>query len=565
MTRRILAALFFCLFAAIADAAPKPNIFLITLDSARADRMGFLGAGRKGLTANLDRVAGEAINFQRAYAQVPLTVPSHATILTGLYPQTHQVTDLGVALPASLPYLPELLHARGYRTAAFVGSSVLDPRAGFAPGFSRGFDTYDAPPSENALGHIMESRADAVVRRATAWLPQEGRVPVFLWISLHRDSSSDYGKQIAGLDAAVGKLVQALKARKLYDDALIVIAADHGEALGAHGEETHGIFLYDETIRVPLLLKLPRQQMAGRRVATSVSLVDIAASVLEVAGVPVPAQMQGQSLLRIVKSTGNADQPAYSRTDFPNRNFGWSTIESWRVGNYLLIRAPRPELYDLSLDPGATRNLAENRRAVFDTLAAQLENFDRRLASGPSAGASSGLSSSELQKLSSLGYVGLQRSAPRDTKSPTGTDPKDEIAVADRVQSAVAALLAGKPAQALPALERVIAAQPNIYLAQYGLGLARIAQKEYGRAIEPLHKAIALRPDSVLAHYAMGVAAFQTGDWNTAATHLEIVVARLPESAQPHEVLGEAYARLGRKADAAREKSKAAQLRSQHP
>lgn len=568
MLRRVVLALLLCLFAAGSEAATKPNIFLITLDSTRADHMGFLGAGRKSLTPNLDRIAGEAIVFQRAYAQVPLTVPSHATILTGLYPQAHQVTDLGVALPASLPYLPDLLHAQGYRTAAFVGSSLLDPRAGFAPGFGRGFDTYDAPRAagqpDNSPDHVLESPADAVVRRATAWLPQDRRAPVFLWMSLHPDASSTYARQIAGLDAAIRRLVQVLKTRNLYDDALIVIAADHGEAFGTHGEATHGVFLYDDTIHVPLLLKLPRQQMAGLRVTMRVSLVDIAASVLGVAGVPVPPQMQGQSLLRIVKSSINADQPVYSRTDFPNRNFGWSALESWRAGNYLLIRAPRPELYDLSADPGAARNLADSRKAVFDTLAAQLENFDRRLNSGAAAGASSGLSSSELQKLSSLGYVGLQRSTPRDPSGPSGSDPKDGIAVANRVQSAMAALLAGKPAQALPALERVIATQPNIYLAQYGLGLARIAQKEYARAIEPLHKAIALRPDSALAHYAMGVAASHTADWNTAATHLEIAVARLPESALAHELLGEAYSHLGRNADAAREKSKALQLRSQH-
>ena len=566
MLRRVSLALLICLSAAALQAANRPNIFLITLDSTRADSMGFLGAKRKGLTANLDRLAGVSIVFQNAYAQDPLTVPSDATILTGLYPQTHQVADLGVPLSASLPYLPDLLHARGYRTAAFVGSSQLDPQAGLAPGFGRGFDIYDAPRAasrpDNALDRIFESSAAEVVRRATAWLPQDQRAPVFLWISLH-DSSSAYGQRVAALDAAVGRLVGMLKARKLFDDALIVVAADHGESLGAHGEETHGIFLYDETMHVPLLLKLPRQSMAARRVTTRASLVDVAASVLEVAGLPIPPQMQGQSLLRVVKSGGSADQPAYSRTDFPNRDFGWSALESWRAGNYLLVRAPRPELYDLAADPGATRNLAGSRKAVLDTLLAQLENFDRRLTPGAATGASSGLTSSELQKLSSLGYVGLQRPMAHESSAPAGSDPKDEIAVANRVQRAMAALQAGKPAQALPELGRVLAEHPNVYLAFYGAGLAQIAQKQYARAIEPLHRAIALRPDSALAHIAMGFAASHTADWNTAATHLEIAVARLPESALAHQLLGEAYAHLGRNADAAHEKSKAAQLRSQ--
>jgi choline-sulfatase len=559
MLRRVVLALVICLSTTLAQAAPRPNIFLITLHSARADSMGFWGAKRKGLTPNLDRLAAESIVFQRAYAQAPATVPSAATILTGLYPQTHQVGDVGMPLSASLPYLPDLLHARGYRTAAFVGSSMLDPRAGLAPGFSRSFETYNAPRpaalSDFFPDRILEVPAAEVVRRTTAWLPQNQNAAVLVWISL-QDSSADYAKRIAALDTAAGKLITVLKTRKLFDDALIVVAADHGESLGAHGEETHGIFLYDETIHVPLLLKLPRQQMAARQVTARVSLVDIAATVLEVAGVPVPPQMQGQSLLRIVKSSSNGDQPSYSRADIPRRDFGWSALESWRSGNYLLIRAPRSELYDLAADPGATRNLAENRKAVLDTLSAQLENFDRRLTPGTSAGAS-GLTSSELQKLSSLGYVGLQRPTSSQSSAPSGTDPKDEIARANRVEKAMAALYAGKPAQASAELERIAAEDPKLFLAFYGAGLAQIAQKQYGRAIEPLHKAIALQPDSALAHFAMGLAASHTEDWKTAATHLEIAVVRLPESPLAHQLLSEAYAHLGRTQDAAREKSKA--------
>ncbi len=553
MLRRICLALLLCLCTAASQAAT--NVFIVTLQSARADHMGFLGAKRKGLTPNLDRLANESIIFRSAYAQAPLTATSVATILTGLYPQTHQVAGVGVPLSASLPYLPDIFRARGYRTAAFVGSSMLDPRAGFAPGFSRGFDTYNAPrpTAGGALDRTFELPAAEVVRRATAWVPPDKNV--FVWISL-QDSSSDYGKQIAALDAAAGKLVSALKARKLFDDALIVIAGDHGESLGAHGEDSHGIFLYDETIHVPLLLKLPRQQMAARRVSAHVSLVDIAASVLQVAGLPVPPRMQGQSLLRIVKSGG--DQPAYSRTDFPARNFGWSALESWRAGNYLLVRAPHPELYDLAADPGATHNLAISRKAVLETLSGQLENFDRRLTPGASTGVSSGLTSSELQKLSSLGYVGLQRSAASQASALTGIDPKDEIALANRVQKAMAALHAGKPAQALAELQRVGAEHPNIYLAFYGAGLAEIAQKQYARALEPLHKAIALRPDAALAHFAMGIAASRTGDWKTAATHLEIAVARLSDSALAHQALSEAQAHLGHKQNAAPARSKAA-------
>ena len=204
----------------------------------------------------------------------------------------------------------------------------------------------------------------------------------------------------------------------------IVVVADHGDSLGAHGEDTHGIFLYDETIHVPLLVKLPQDAMAGKRVNGRVRLVDIAPTVLETARIAVPSQMQGQSLLRIAKASTDADQPAYARSDFPQQAFGWSPLESWRAGKYLYIRAPQPELYDLSADPKATRNLAQSSSAVLQTLAAQLKAFDDHL--GNEAGKSGGstLTSSEVQKLASLGYVGLQKSTSGVDAAVSGTDPK---------------------------------------------------------------------------------------------------------------------------------------------
>ena len=161
----------------------------------------------------------------------------------------------------------------------------------------------------------------------------------------------------------------ALRAAKLYDDALIVIASDHGESLGAHGEETHGVFLYDETIQVPLLVKLPAKPKRGNKGADPASLVDIAPRRWKPVGAAVPSQMQGQSLLRIAKAGSNADQPAYSVSDFPQRAFGWSPLESWRAGKYLYIRAPKAELYDLAADPGATHNLAQSSKATLETMA----------------------------------------------------------------------------------------------------------------------------------------------------------------------------------------------------
>jgi choline-sulfatase len=548
------------LLPAIAWAA-SPNIVLITLDSTRADRMGFLGAKRP--TPSLDALAKQSIVFERAYAQAPLTVVSHATILSGTYPQTAKVTEFGASLAPTLPYLPDLLRARGYHTGAFVGSIALDPRNGLAPGFDRGFDVYDAgfhPPQKGESRYqSVERRGEQVVARANVWLARQ-QSPFFLWVHLadpHAPYGSSYDGAVAAADAAVGKLIAELRARKLYDNAVIIVAADHGESLGAHGEDTHGAFLYDETIHVPLLVKLPQNQMAAKRVPGRVRLLDIAPTVLELAGAAVPPAMQGQSLLRIAKTNPTADQPVYSRSDFPQRGFGWSRLESWRAGKYLYVRAPKPELYDLTADPGATKNLAQASKATLDTIAGQLEAFDQRFSGGKSAGPE--LTSSEMQKLASLGYVGLQKSSGASTAA-TGTDPKDVIATANKVQAALLAIDGGEPDKAVSALHPLVAAQPGMYLAQYALGVAYAQQQQYPKAVEHLHKAVELQPDSAWANYEIGAALLKTGDFKTAAVHLEIATSRLPECAQAHALLAQAYDHLGRAEDAKRERGKAGQV-----
>ena len=291
--------------SALAGTALPPNVILITLDTVRADRMGFLGS-KRGLTRNLDALARQSVVFTRAYSQVPLTAPSHATILTGTYPQFHQVKDFQVPLGKDLPYAPEILRAKGYRTAAFIGAMVLDPGVGLARGFDRGFDTYDAGfhnpyPGEDRYSST-ERRGGEVVGHALAWLKAHRRGPFFMWVHLYdphdpydppepyksKYAAAPYDGEIAYADSAVGKLLSQLRARGLYDGSVIAVMADHGESLGDHGEDFHGFFLYDETIHVPLVIKLPGGSSAGKRIENRVGLVDVLPTILQAAGIPVP-------------------------------------------------------------------------------------------------------------------------------------------------------------------------------------------------------------------------------------------------------------------------------------
>jgi choline-sulfatase len=551
--------------SAAARTALKPNVVLITLDSTRADRMGFLGS-RGGLTPNLDSVARQGIIFTQAYAQAPLTVESHATILTGVYPQIHHASEFGIPLSTSLPYLPDLLHASGYRTAAFVGSILLDPANGPFQKYDHSFDVYDAafhqPQRGQSRYQTVERHADQVVARATKWLATNTQRPFFLWVYLPDVSTPDttYDRAVASTDAAVGKLLNFLRVQAHYDDSVVVIAASNGESLGAHGEDTRGIFLYDETIHVPLLVKLTKSHLGGRQVKNRARLLDIAPTILETVGIPVPSQMQGQSLLRIAVESSQSDQPAYARSDLAHQGFQSAAIESWRAGKYLYIRAPKPELYDMSADPGATRNLAQSFKATLDTLASQLQALDSRLANEPGRESASGLTSSEMQKLASLGYVGLQKTGAGVSAATEGSDPKDVIGVTNRTLAALQDVDDGKPEKAIPVLQQILQSQPNLYLAQFAMGTAQFQLQRYPAAIEYLHKAIELQPDSAFAHHTMGLCLMKTGDFKTSAVHLEIAAERLPQFSALHSALAETYEHLGRTQDAARERAAAAKV-----
>jgi len=557
--RRSLIFYLLALLPTVVAAADQPSVILITLDTVRADRMGFLGS-KRNLTPQIDVLAGQSVVFERAYSQAPLTPVSHATILSGTYPRFHGVRDFGSRLPDSPPYLPDLLRARGYRTAAFVSSIILDPKNGFTPGFERGFDIYDAgfhrkKRNESRLGSIQR-RGEETVARALDWLKRNRQGPVFLWVHIwdahdpydppapfkERYAKAPYDGCIAYVDTTVGKLLTGLRGAGIYDDALIAVMSDHGESLGDHGENTHGVFLYDSTIRVPLLIKFPKARFAGHKVAARASLVDVTPTLLEAIKLPIPAAVQGQSLVSLIGAKAAGDRPSLAENEYSHRGYGWSSLESLRAGNFLFVRAPQPELYDQTADPGQNQNLFEKNMLAAARLAVQLDGFLKRAGANAPEETRASLDPQSVEKLRALGYV-----ASSGTESAVSTvDPKLHIQVANDLHDANLKIEEGKETSAIPLLEHVVASDPQIPHAQYFLGVAYKETRQYDKAVLHLSKAIELVPDSMMAQYEMALALYENGELRTSATHFEIVVDHSPDWTDARFSLAAVYARIDR-------------------
>jgi arylsulfatase A-like enzyme/Tfp pilus assembly protein PilF len=561
-------------------AAAKPNVILITLDTTRADRMGFLGS-KRGLTPNLDALAAKSAVFTRAYAQAPLTTVSHATLLSGTYPQFHQVVDAGLPLPTDIPYAPQIFHAAGYHTAAFVGSVILDPVNGAAPGFDRGFDKYDAGFHSRAPGedryHSLSRRGGAVVDRALTWIRANSKTPFFAWIHLYdphapydppqpfaaRFRSEPYDGEIAYSDSALGKLFSQLRVLGLYDNAVIVFAADHGESLGEHGERGHGVFLYDTTIQVPLLVKAP-QTSAETRIDSRAELADVLPTLLDLSGIATPKDVQGHSLAALMKEPGSAsaDQPAYAETDFPQRAFGWSPERSLRTGKYLFIDAPRQELYDYSSDSAAGHDLAATAPAVINTLASQLSKF-RESTSRNDKGSEVSISPDQQAKLHALGYATSGKSLATNPQS-SGADPKDKIELANLMTEGYFAIEEFHNEDAIKKFEGVIAKDDSISGAHAALGEAYMHLGQFQKAIPPLKRAVDLQPDSSYARYQLATMLIQTGDLKSAEPHLEAAGRISPQSSEIWYSLGFVYFQTNRPSEAEKQLKKALEIKPEY-
>jgi arylsulfatase A-like enzyme/Tfp pilus assembly protein PilF len=511
--------------AASPIAGRGPNVLLITLDTTRADHLGCYGYAR-ARTRHLDQLAREGVRFEWAFSPAPITLPAHASILTGLYPFEHGVRNNGdFYLADRFETLATVLHKAGYRTAAFVSSFILDRRYGLA----RGFDVYD--DRQEATGSQVvnleaERRGDRTALVLSSWLDTYGRdrsSPFFAWLHLFdphepyappqpfRQAFADapYDGEIAFDDAIVASVMDKLGQLSLRDETLVVIVGDHGESLGDHGEETHSMFVYDSAIRVPLIIWRPGIVPSGVVVHDAVRLTDVAPTVIDLVGaVRLPAS-NGRSLVPLIQGRRTAPVPVYSETLLPQLYMNWAPLKSVRDDRWKLIEAPRPELYDVQNDPAEHENRYEQQPQTTRVLQELLE----RLTGGVTGEMSHGRLDRETQdRLSALGYIGAGAgSRPGGGNTPARADPKDRIAVYNRLKRAHAAARERRFDEALPILREVLNEDQENAFAHQVLGGVYLGLGENAKAIEQYRKYLALVPPSAQVHHWIAICYLRLG------------------------------------------------------
>jgi arylsulfatase A-like enzyme/Tfp pilus assembly protein PilF len=549
----VLSLCFALAASAFGQRASSPDVYLITIDTLRADHVGAYG-DKQALTPTLDALARQGIRFEQAFTPSPITNTSHASILTGLLPSSHGVTDFAVPLPADKPTIAATLRAAGYHTGAFIGAVILDSKT-LAPGLDRGFDFYyDFPPAaqqvKSRYGRV-ERRGMDVVRRAEQWLAVT-KGPRFAWVHLYDphdpyDPPAPYATQfrdrpydgeIAYADHALGAFIAFLKQRRMYENAVIIVVGDHGEGLGEHGEDTHGIFLYDSTLHVPLIIRLPHDVSAGKTVAAQARTIDIAPTIAGLLQLPPAAKLDGAPLQPLWSEGREEERVALGETDYPMR-FGWAPLRSVRADGSKYIEAPRSEFYDLKADPGETKNIYEPWAAKTQKLREILASANLRRADEAAA-----VPASTAAELKALGYFPEVRGETTATAPSLLPDPKDKIGEQNLLHRAMLADEDGDPQAARAALEQALAADPRSPSALLQLGQLELREKHSPRAAELLERACAVRPTDAGAAWYLGQALYATGDYAKARAALESSLKLLPGQLEARLLLGQTDLKL---------------------
>ncbi len=519
-----------CRRGAPRETFPGAPVILVSVDTLRSDHLP--AYGYKGVeTPALDALRKDSILFERAWSHAPLTLPSHASILTGREPSAHGLHDnLGYRLKAGVPTLAEVLKGQGYETGGAVSCFVLKGDSGI----SRGFDFYDdavaSPEGQAALGQVQRPGPDTEAS-LEAWIaarPAGGKLFAFLHLYephtpyeppepfKSRYAAQPYDGEIAQADAIVGRFLAFLKGRGLYDRALIVFLSDHGEGLGEHGESEHGMFLYRETLQVPLFLKLPGGRRAGETVATPAALIDVFPTLAEAVGVPDFKRPEGTRSL--LDPPGAPARRILSETFFPRIHFGWSELSSLFDGRWHYVDAPKAEIYDVAADPGETANrLAEKP----DALRAMLAEAGKRKPAYESAG---DLDPEARKKLASLGYLSA---GPSSANAGGLDDPKDHIKTFEELRIGLGHLTAGDAAKAHAVFAKLLASNPRMLDVWDMDSKALLQLGRPAEALAALRKTVDLAPEAARTPFLREVAnlCLQLGMWDEAQKHAEALRA----------------------------------------
>jgi len=548
-----------------AVAAPaKLNLLVVTLDTLRADRVGAYGySGAR--TPSMDKLARQGVLFSRAFSHVPLTLPSHCTLFTGVLPLTHGVRDNGERLGPAPVTLAEIARGQGYATAAIVGAFPLDSRFGL----NRGFDSYDdLYGSRNRVRDMafVERRAEEVNGKAEEWIRDRGREPFFVWIHyfdphapydppppFDKDfAGREYDGEIAYADACLGRLMEVLEKSGRAADTLVVLTSDHGEGLGAHQEKTHGIFIYDPTLHVPLIIAGPGRLSRGRTVEAQVGLSDVLPTVLELMGWPAPKGLPGQSLVSMMTRPEavrkDAERTLYIESMCPLLSRNWAPLRGIRTPEWKYINAPTAELYDLKSDPGETANVHDARPEVVRRLRGEMEAVIKRQAASAAASGDQGpaLDRESRQMLQSLGYIG-SGVGPANAPRP---DPKSMIELDNQLSDAVNASETGRLDEANATYKDILRRQPD-YIIAYDYSAYNLTKMgRGGEAIRILEEAVGrgLGTDQLLAH--LGLYYQEAGRLDDSVRALEQSLALNPRATEAHNDLGVSLFKSGRVEDA---------------
>ncbi len=554
--------------SAASPSDDPPNVVLITIDTVRPDHLGCYGY-RSIETPHLDAIAEAGVRFTNAYTPVPITLPAHSVMLTGTYPMRTGMHDFsGNRLNASQPTLATLLHARGYTTGAVLGSAVLDSRFGLNRGFDFYYDHFDFSRLDEKNIDAMMRPGNEVIDRALGWLGGSRRKPFLLWVHLYdahhpynppppylqKYRTHPYDGGIAFVDAQVGRLVTYLKAKGIFDRTLIVVAGDHGEGLGEHGEKTHGFFIYESTLHVPLIFKLPAGSGQQKPVVDdSANLADLLPTVLEIVGASRPKEAQGRSLVPYMAGKPNtAPAENYAETYLPRIHFNWSELRGVRYRQYHFIDAPRPELYDLSADPHELKNLYSTQRAVANELRKRLGQLITRFtpASGEKTAETTGLDPALMERLKSLGYVAVAGGGDEVLSDRRLADPKDRVQVYELVSDALADSQRGNYADSIQKLHRAELAEKDSLPVHYLLALNYYRQSDFQTAINEFQIVLKLSPEYTLANYYLGLSYTRTGEWDKAIASFRRTLELDATNFSAAYNLGAAYLKKGNVEDA---------------